>query len=158
MSARPGAALVALLALTAGCVDTGTGTGGDTSGNGVASTDPSGSWNATQYTLTSASDASKSVDYVQQGYTPTIVITSTDLTASVKFAIGGDGFGGKISYVGSDLTLKASDSTVIATGTFSRSGNQMTLDLSGKGIVHDFDHTGVAAPALLHASLVQLAH
>lgn len=155
--------LVAALGV-ASCVDSSTGTGSGGDNSGVSSTDPSGNWNATQYTLTSIADASKTVDYVQNSYASTVVITSTDFTATAKFPtaptgpIPSNSISGKISLVGNNITIKAADSSIVATGTFSRSGNSMTLDLSGKGVTYDFNKTGTQDPAKFHANLVAVAH
>ena len=159
-------ALFAAVLAVAGCVDASTGTGVDTSGaTGVSSTDPTGNWNATQFTLTSKANSANSVDYVAQGWQVsfaivsggkvTLTVTRPPGTAGSPGILGGSG---TLSVLGDSVTWKQSDSTLFAAGTFSRNNNHMTLDLSGPRIQYDFNGDGIMDLALLHTALISSAH
>ncbi len=143
-----GAAL--LVAVAVGCSDS-----GDSTGPVASPSEFVGNWLASSYIVTSIANTSLSEDLVV-GQQMTISITFTETTYSGTASFPGEPtetFSGTYTISGNQLTLNETGQGTPELMTYTLSGNAMTL--AGSDEEYDFDDDGVEDPATFTMLLVR---
>ncbi len=129
-----------LVAVAVGCSDSGNSTGPASPSEFV------GDWLASSYVLTNIANTSQSEDLILQGMTLSITFTETSYSGTAAFPGEVDEtFSGTYTISGNQLTLDEADQLEPDTMTYTLSGNSMTL--AGNDEQYDFDDDGVEDPA-----------
>lgn len=131
-----------LVAVVAGCSDS-----GDSTGPVVAS--PSefvGNWLASSYVVTNIANTAESADLIVQGLTLSITFTETSFSGTAAFpGEPTETFSGTYTISGNQLTLNETGKGTPELMTYTLLGNAMTL--AGSDEEYDFDDDGVEDPA-----------
>ena len=126
-------------------VAVGVGCSGDSTGVASAS-DFVGDWLASSYVVTSVANTSQTQDLTALGMTLAITFTETTYSGSVSFpGEVTETFSGTYTISGNQLTLNETGQGTPDIMTYSLSGN--TLTLSGDDEQYDFDDDGQEDPA-----------
>ena len=133
-----GAAL--LVAVAVGCSDS-----GDSTGPASAS-DFVGDWLTSSYVVTNIANTSQSEDLIGLGMTLSLTFTETSYSGTASFpGEVAETFSGTYTISGNQLTLDEVGATELDTMTYTLSGNAMTL--SGDDESYDFNQDGQDDPA-----------
>lgn len=122
---------------------------GTACGDSLSPEDIAGDYDATVFEFTSVADPTQKIDAVQAGFVVTISISPRGL---FTYTANGESELGRIEIDGSDVTITLSGGP--ATGTISRSGDTVTMNLT-TGIEFDFDDDGNDEEATLRIVMVR---
>ncbi len=128
------------VAVAVGCSDSGNSTGP------ASASDFVGDWLASSYVLTSIANTSLSEDLIPLGMTLSITFTETTYSGTAAFTgEPTETFSGTYTISGNQLTLNETGQGEPELMTYTLSGNAMTL--AGSDEEYDFDDDGVEDPA-----------
>ncbi len=134
-----GAAL--LVAVAAGCSDS-----GDSTGPVASPSEFVGDWLASSYVVTNIANTAETADLIVQGLTLSITFTETTYSGTAAFTgEPTETFSGTYTISGNQLTLNETGKGTPELMTYTLSGNAMTL--AGSDEEYDFDNDGVEDPA-----------